>query len=197
MPLAERTAEATWKGNLLEGNGDVTFASGAISTLPVTWASRTQDLSGKTSPEELIAAAQAVCYAMSLSNVLAGEGHVPENLDVRATCTFDRVDGKAKITEMTIAVTGSVPDVDELQFQAAADKAEKTAPLPTLFAATSQSPWRLISSHETWRSPVLAFHTLCGPGSASGRAPRDTDLGARHGGDFAAPLSLITRVERQ
>jgi osmotically inducible protein OsmC len=100
-----------------------------VSSLPVSWTSRVEDPEGNTSPEELLAAAQAVCYAMSLSNVLARGGHTPTNLDVTATCTFDRVDGKAAITEMDLSVRGSVEGLDTLQFQAAADEAEQSCPV--------------------------------------------------------------------
>ena len=129
MPLAERTAVATWKGDLLKGTGDVSFGTGAVNALPVSWASRVEDPSGKTSPEELLAAAQAVCYAMSLSNVLARGGHAPKSLDVTATCTFDRVDGQATITEMALTVRGSVEGMEALEFQAAADEAEQSCPV--------------------------------------------------------------------
>jgi len=129
MPLAERTAVAHWKGDLLHGTGDVSFKTGAVSALPVSWTSRVEDPAGNTSPEELLAAAQAVCYAMSLSNVLARGGHTPNNLDVTATCTFDRVDGNATITEMALSVRGAVEGVDALDFQAAADEAEQACPV--------------------------------------------------------------------
>ena len=130
MPLAERTAVSAWKGDLLKGTGDVSFGTGAVNALPVVGlrASKTRR-ERSTSPEELLAAAQAVCYAMSLPNVLARGGHAPKSLDVTATCTFDRVDGQATITEMALTVRGSVEGMEALEFQAAADEAEQSCPV--------------------------------------------------------------------
>ena len=85
-----RSAHTVWEGNLLEGNGVVTFdSSGAIGEQPVTWASRAQEANGKTSPEELIAAAHSACYNMALSNILAKAGTPPQALDTRADVTFE------------------------------------------------------------------------------------------------------------
>ena len=86
---AERRAEVTWEGSLFEGSGHVSLASGASRELPVTWAARTEEPGGKTSPEELIAGAHAACFAMSLSNILAKAGNAPQRLDVTATSSFD------------------------------------------------------------------------------------------------------------
>jgi osmotically inducible protein OsmC len=109
MALAERKAEVVWQGNLTQGSGTVTPGSGAFGTLPVTWASRTEDPNGRTSPEELIASAHAACYAMAFSNTLNSAGTPPEELRVTATCALDRVDGKLKITTMRLDVHGKVP----------------------------------------------------------------------------------------
>jgi lipoyl-dependent peroxiredoxin len=129
MALAERKAEVVWEGNLTEGHGTVTPGSGAFSTLDVTWASRTQDPNGRTSPEELIAAAHASCYAMAFSNTLNSAGTPPEQLNVTATCALDRVDGKMKITAVRLDVHGKVPGLDQAGFAAAAKTAEQGCPV--------------------------------------------------------------------
>src|SRR5919201_391692 len=88
MANAERTATTVWEGDLAHGNGVLSLTSGAASDLPVTWASRTERSEGKTSPEELVAAAHASCFSMALSHALAESGHAPERLDVSATVTL-------------------------------------------------------------------------------------------------------------
>jgi len=129
MAVAERKAEVVWQGNLTQGSGTVTPGSGAFGTLPVTWASRTEDPNGRTSPEELIASAHAACYAMAFSNTLNGAGTPPEQLNVTATCALDRVDGKMKITTMRLDVHGKVPGLDQAGFAAAAATAEQGCPV--------------------------------------------------------------------
>jgi lipoyl-dependent peroxiredoxin len=129
MAVAERKADVVWMGNLAEGHGTVTPGSGAFGTLDVTWASRTQDPNGRTSPEELIAAAHASCYAMAFSNTLNSAGTPPERLNVTATCALDRVDGKMKITTMRLDVHGKVPGLDQAGFVAAAATAEQGCPV--------------------------------------------------------------------
>lgn len=128
MATAERRANVVWRGNLFEGSGNFDLASSeAAQGLPVTWASRTERADGKTSPEELIAAAHASCYAMALSNTLAEMGNEPEQLDISATCTFD-VD-QLKITTMVLDVRGSVPGLDEEGFRNATEQAEQGCPV--------------------------------------------------------------------
>jgi lipoyl-dependent peroxiredoxin len=129
MPMAERTATVVWKGDLAHGSGMVTAASGAFAEFPVTWASRTERSDGKTSPEELIAAAHASCFSMGLSFGLAQAGHPPESLEVKATCTFDAVDGVPTITAMHLDVTGKVPGLDGPAFEAAAQGAKEGCPV--------------------------------------------------------------------
>src|SRR4051812_10260031 len=97
---ATRTASVTWEGSLARGRGALTTGSGALGDQEVTWASRTERSEGKTSPEELLAAAHAACFAMSLSNELGQAGHEPESLEVGASCTIDRVENGFKITTM-------------------------------------------------------------------------------------------------
>lgn len=127
MPGAQRRAEAVWKGNLFEGSGVITKTqSGVIGNLPVTWAARTEEPGGKTSPEELIAAAQAACYGMALSNTIAKAGIQPEQLDIAATATF--VPGTG-ITTMDIEVVGRVPGIDQARFEELAKQGEQGCPV--------------------------------------------------------------------
>jgi osmotically inducible protein OsmC len=122
---AERRAEVIWQGNLTQGNGRLNVGSGAFGELPITWAARTEQPDGKTSPEELIAAAHAGCYAMALSATLNRAGTPPEQLVINAACTLDQ----GKITIMKLDVRGRVPGVDEAAFQEAAQKAEQSCPV--------------------------------------------------------------------
>src|SRR5205085_8236378 len=102
MPIAERTAQTTWKGSLAAGEGTLTSGSGALGELPVTWASRTERSEGKTSPEELIAAAHASCFSMALSHELTQGGNEPDQLDVTAVVTLDRVDDAPTVTRSAL-----------------------------------------------------------------------------------------------
>jgi lipoyl-dependent peroxiredoxin len=129
MPIAERRADVVWEGTLFEGAGQLSTGSGIIQNLPVTWAARTERPNGKTSPEELIAAAQASCYAMALSNTLAEQSTPPTVLNVTAVCAADMVDGGLKVTTMDISVRGRVSGLDEAGFQAAAEAAGKSCPV--------------------------------------------------------------------
>lgn len=129
MPMAERRAECVWQGNLLHGDGQLTVGSGAFGPAPVSWPARTERPDGKTSPEELIAAAQAVCYAMALSHTLTQAGHAPDRLTVDATCALDQVGGGLKVTTVTINVTGSVTGLDASGFQQIAQQAKEGCPV--------------------------------------------------------------------
>jgi osmotically inducible protein OsmC len=130
MAKAERRATAQWEGNLTQGSGKiVSVGSGAIEGLPITWASRTERSDGKTSPEELIAAAHAGCYAMAFSNTLAKAGTPAEKLSVNATSTFEQVDGKFKISTIDLDVRGIVPELDQAGFEKAAQQAEQGCPV--------------------------------------------------------------------
>ena len=128
MATADRRANVVWRGNLFEGSGTVDFASSeAARDLPVTWASRAERPDGRTSPEELIAAAHASCYAMALSNTLAEAGNEPEQLDISAVCTFDA--DQLKITTVVLDVRGRVPGLDAEDFQSIAEQAEQGCPV--------------------------------------------------------------------
>jgi osmotically inducible protein OsmC len=130
MLKAERRADVVWEGDLLHGSGTiVSVGSGALGALPVTWASRTERSDGKTSPEELMAAAHAACYAMAFSHTLAQAGTPAERLSVSATCTFEQVEGGFKISTMDLDVRGRVPGLDEAGFEKVAQQAEQGCPV--------------------------------------------------------------------
>jgi|SRR5215211_2873037 lipoyl-dependent peroxiredoxin len=124
---AERSAQVTWQGDLMSGSGEIhEVPSGSFGPLQVSWESRTEEPGGKTSPEELIAAAHASCFSMALSAGLAKAGHVPDQLDTSATVTF--VPGTG-ITKSALTVVGSVPGMDEAAFKAAAEQAKDGCPV--------------------------------------------------------------------
>jgi len=125
--MADRTAHVTWSGSLIEGGGTITsVGSGAFGPLEVTWASRAEESDGRTSPEELIAAAHAACFSMALSHGLAQGGTPPDRLDVDATVTF--VPGTG-ITKIELAVDATVPGIDKDAFRAAAETAKENCPV--------------------------------------------------------------------
>jgi lipoyl-dependent peroxiredoxin len=116
MTIALRHAEVVWDGTLAGGGGALSSESGALD-LPVSWASRTERADGKTSPEELIAAAHASCFVMALALVL-GENHTPpRRLIVTAACTLDEVDGAPRITMVELAVRARVPALGTAEFE--------------------------------------------------------------------------------
>ena len=127
MAMAERRAEVVWEGNLARGNGSFTVGSGAMGEQSVTWASRTERSDGKTSPEELIAAAHASCFAMAISNVLDEGGTPPERLQISAVCTFDVE--KVKVSSVDLDVRGRVPGLDAEGFQSAVEQGDQGCPV--------------------------------------------------------------------
>ena len=130
MPQAERRAQVTWEGNLIQGHGTiVNTSSGALKDLPITWASRTERPDGKTSPEEMIAAAHAECYAMGLAHGLATSGTPVTKLQVDAVCTLELSASGPKIRSMDLHVRGNVPGVDVATFEKAAQAAEQSCPV--------------------------------------------------------------------
>ena len=128
---AKRKATATWTGDLATGNGNIDLtSSGAVTGLPVSWAARTETAAGgKTSPEELIAAAFAACYCMALSAGLGRAGNKPERLHVEATSTFEKVDQGFAFTTLDLRVRGKVPGIDQAKFRQAADDASRNCPV--------------------------------------------------------------------
>jgi lipoyl-dependent peroxiredoxin len=134
--MADRTATVSWAGSLTEGGGTIdSVGSGAFGPLEVTWASRTEDPEGRTSPEELIAAAHASCFSMALSSALAKAGSPPDRLRTSATVTF--VPGTG-ITRIALTVRGSVPGIDEAGFLANAQDAKDACPVSKALAAVPE-----------------------------------------------------------
>jgi osmotically inducible protein OsmC len=123
----ERKAEAVWQGDLMNGSGTIgSTTSGALPQLDVSWPARTEQPGGKTSPEELIAAAWASCFAMALSHGLAQAGNAPERLATSATVTFQPGEG---IVKGALTVVGTVPGLDADAFQKAAEDAKENCPV--------------------------------------------------------------------
>ena len=127
---AVRRAEATWNGDLMTGSGVVSAtSSGAFTDLPVSWASRTEASDGRTSPEELVAAAHAACFCMALSAGLGRAGTPPESLEVSASVTFQQVEGGFKVASSALTVKGKVPGINAQAFQEAAEGAKDGCPI--------------------------------------------------------------------
>ncbi|MBA2946610.1 OsmC family protein [Streptomyces himalayensis] len=129
-----RTAHTVWEGNLLEGNGVVTFDSSGIGEQAVSWPSRAEKANGKTSPEELIAAAHSSCFSMALSHGLTGAGNPPTRLTTSADVTFQPGTG---ITGIHLTVEGQVPGIDEATFVSAAEDAKKNCPVSQALTGTT------------------------------------------------------------
>lgn len=134
MPIAEREATVIWDGTLARGAGTLTSGSGALDGSSVTWASRTEAPGGKTSPEELIAAAHASCFAMALSLVAAQADATPEQITVRARCALDEVAGAPKIVRSELDVYARLAGIDEDQFAAAVEEAKSLCPVSNALA---------------------------------------------------------------
>ena len=146
---ATRTATVTWTGSLAEGSGTVSSGTSAQFTdLPVSWASRTEEAEGRTSPEELLAAAHASCFAMALSGGLARAGTPPEHMHVSAEVTFDKVGEKWTVTSSALDVVGVVPGLDEAGFDAAAQEAKEGCPISRALAGNVE-----ISVHSAVEAP--------------------------------------------
>ena len=128
MPIAIRNAAVVWNGTLAGGAGELSSGSGALE-LPVTWASRTEQPDGKTSPEELVAAAHSSCFAMALALVLGEDRTPPESLSVTAECTLDEVDGAPRITTSELTVRARVPGLDHAGLERAVARAADLCPV--------------------------------------------------------------------
>jgi osmotically inducible protein OsmC len=132
---AVRTATATWQGDLFSGSGEVSSGtSDHLRSLPVAWASRTEDPQGRTSPEELLAAAHAACFSMAFSNGLAKAGTPAEQLEVTAEVTFDKRDVGWSVTSSRLSVRGRVPGTDAETFRQAAEAAKDGCPISRALA---------------------------------------------------------------
>jgi len=128
-----RTAKAHWEGALQDGAGTVTLESSGLGTYDVSWPARTEQPNGKTSPEELIAAAHSACYSMALSNVLGGAGHPPQSLETSAEVTFD----PPTITGVHLSVVGHVEGIDAEEFAKAAEDAKQNCPVSKALTGTT------------------------------------------------------------
>jgi osmotically inducible protein OsmC len=137
MAIAERTATTVWSGTLAAGKGVVTGKTGALAELPVTWAARTEQPGGLTSPEELAAAAHASCFSMALALKLGEEHVTPDRLEVAATVTLDEVGGLPTIVSSSISVRAQVPGIDDARFQGVVKEAAALCPVSRLFAGAS------------------------------------------------------------
>ena len=126
---AERRATTIWEGDLASGSGTFTAASGAIGPQEVSWNARTEEPGGKTSPEELLAAAHASCFSMALSGALARAGTPPRRLETEAVVTFDKLNGGWGVTKSALRVRGDVPGADEEAFRRAAEDAKDNCPI--------------------------------------------------------------------
>nr|WSZ99126.1 OsmC family protein [Streptomyces sp. NBC_00857] len=129
-----RTAHTVWEGELLKGSGTVSFDSSGISDQAVSWPSRAEEANGKTSPEELIAAAHSSCFSMALSHGLTGAGTPPTKLETKADVTFQPGEG---ITGIHLTVKGEVPGLDAETFQAAAADAKANCPVSQALTGTT------------------------------------------------------------
>ncbi|MFF3322642.1 OsmC family protein [Streptomyces sp. NPDC002889] len=129
-----RQAHTVWEGNLTQGTGTVTFDSSGIGDHAVSWPSRAEQANGRTSPEELIAAAHSSCFSMALSHGLAQAGNAPTRLTTRAEVTFQPGTG---ITGIHLTVDGEVPGIGEAEFVKAAEDAKENCPVSQALAGTT------------------------------------------------------------
>jgi len=132
--MTTRKANTQWKGSLMQGAGQVTLTSSGLGTYDVSWPARTEEPNGKTSPEELIAAAHSACFSMALSHALAQQGNAPEQLDVEANVEF--VAGKG-ITGIHLTVQGQVDGIDNDDFVKAAQDAKENCPVSQALTGTT------------------------------------------------------------
>lgn len=128
MPTISR-AHVSWSGSLASGAGKVDANSRSFVALPVSWNARTSKAEGQTTPEELLAAAHASCFAMALSGQLAEKQARPEHLDVEAAVTFDKTEQGWKVVSSSLTVKGNVPGIDKATFQQAAEAAKSGCPV--------------------------------------------------------------------
>jgi lipoyl-dependent peroxiredoxin len=124
-----RSATAVWQGDLLGGSGSVSGATGLFRDLPTSWASRTEEPGGRTSPEELLAAAHASCFSMAFSNILAKAGFPPERVEINVEITFTKLDPGWTVTHSAIKAKARVPGVDDKTFQESAQAAKDGCPI--------------------------------------------------------------------
>ncbi len=139
MPRVQREATVTWEGDVARGSGAISAATGAFEQLPYSLASRIEKPDGKTSPEELLAAAHAACFAMSLASELNSAGTPPEHLDVRATVTLDQgEDGSHRIVASELLARARVKELDQQTLERLASSASEGCPFTKLIEASAQ-----------------------------------------------------------
>ncbi len=142
MPRIVREAAVTWTGTTSRGSGVVSAASSGAFELPFTLASRVGDPEGKTSPEELIAAAHASCFVTSLGSELARAGTPPERMDVRCTITMDQIEsGDHRIVSSHLAATAVAPGADAESLARATEAADAGCPITALIKASATVTW--------------------------------------------------------
>lgn len=123
---ATRNARTRWTGDLQDGNGVTTFVSSGLPDTPVTWAARTNNPEGKTSPEELIAAAHTSCFSMAFSGALGKAGYTAEEIVTEAAVTFKPGTG---ITDIALTVHAVIPGIDNDEFQQIASGSKENCPV--------------------------------------------------------------------
>ena len=137
--MADRTAHVTWSGSLTEGSGTITsVGSDAFGPLDVTWASRAEESEGRTSPEELIAAAHAACFSMALTSALHKGGTPSESVRTEAAVTLRLVDGTPTITKIELTTVAAVPGMDEAAFLEVAEQAKAGCPVSRALAGVPE-----------------------------------------------------------
>jgi lipoyl-dependent peroxiredoxin len=150
MVAVQRTAEVDWTGSIARGSGHASGASGALGDLPITVASRFGEPEGKTSPEELIAAAHAACFTMALGSILAARRTPPERLRVTATVTLE-TSGTPTIASSQLDAHGVVPGADAASFDRAAQEAERNCPVSRALRGSAE-----IGVHATLDEPPVS-----------------------------------------
>lgn len=121
-----RTAHTVWNGDLMTGAGNTSLDSSGLGTFDVTWKARAESAEGKTSPEELIAAAHSACFSMAFSHALAQAGHTPDEVNTKADVTFEPGTG---ITGSHLTLNAKVPGLSEEDFQRIAEEAKTGCPV--------------------------------------------------------------------
>jgi lipoyl-dependent peroxiredoxin len=138
MPRIERTAEAVWEGRVASGSGTISGRSSSAFELDYSEPTRVGDPAGQTSPEELIAAAHAGCFAMSLACEISRLHHEPRRVSVTATCVMDEVEGKGHLVVASqLQVTADVPGLDQVAFREAVARSDASCPISTLIRASA------------------------------------------------------------
>jgi osmotically inducible protein OsmC len=133
-----RSARATWRGTVTDGGGRIALGSGAYEG-PLTLRARVEDVGRATNPEELIGAAEAGCFTMSLADLLSEAGHPPTELETTAKVTLEQLEGGFRLTRIELATHGQIPGIEEHQFLELAEQAKATCPISRALAGTEIS----------------------------------------------------------